>query len=292
MSNLYNIFGNIVRSEIEFPEFSQTSGAPTLSIELGKCPNHLSNIVFKRGLFENTEDEFLLNLEGIAKFWVSRPFAKIIVEPYNQEALLGGVQTFILGSVISAWLYKSRLIPLHVGMVKWSGRNILIGGISGAGKSSTITSLMQLGAQVYSDDITIYDPKNKCFIPGLPYIKLWKDGLDYFNLKSVLQTRSGVQKYHIKRSQSDKKIFLNELSSIYVLDKVKGSNIEKESYTGLKKFEFAKQLYYRPEFVKATSFERLAHGAILDLIGDLPCYKIGRPADQKTFDLIPNYLKD
>ena len=54
-----------------------------------------------------------------------------------------------------------RKLFVHAGVVAWRGRSIVIPGRSGSGKTSLVVALVQAGADYYSDEYAVFDPRGR-----------------------------------------------------------------------------------------------------------------------------------
>jgi len=97
---LYKAFGLNILSEFEIPELVESSGNSDVEISLGKVPKKLDQIT-KRGVkYQATKDQFLLEVDRIAKFYV-QDGEKIVVEIFKKNPDRE-VRLFLLGSAFGA----------------------------------------------------------------------------------------------------------------------------------------------------------------------------------------------
>ena len=66
----YKAFGLVFQSEFEIPEFIEDKGSPDVEISLGKTPENLKEITKKGVKFQASKNEFLLEVDHIAKYYV------------------------------------------------------------------------------------------------------------------------------------------------------------------------------------------------------------------------------
>ena len=66
----YGVFGLTVASTFPCPEFPEGHGEPDVSMCLGEVPDRVDGPLAKGVLFEASPEEFVLNMDGIAKYHV------------------------------------------------------------------------------------------------------------------------------------------------------------------------------------------------------------------------------
>jgi hypothetical protein len=82
-------------------------------------------------------------------------------------------------STVAALLLAWRgQVPFHACGVAVDGRAVLICGPSGAGKSTLAAGLLNHGAELISDDLSVIDPDGLKMLPGRPTVRLFKGVAD------------------------------------------------------------------------------------------------------------------
>lgn len=82
----------------------------------------------------------------------------------------------LLGQIVGTLTtLLTRLLFIHAGVVAIGGRGIILVGHSGAGKTSTVATLVRKGAAYLSDEVALLDPATGTVAPfGLPMaVKPW-----------------------------------------------------------------------------------------------------------------------
>ncbi|PJF38283.1 MAG: hypothetical protein CUN55_17800, partial [Phototrophicales bacterium] len=132
----------------------------------------------------------------------------------KQNTYLG----FFLGAGLGYTLYMKNIPTLHGSVVDVDGNAIAFVGQSTAGKSTTATSIAQLGYPIMNDDLIplFYNPDEQLWrvAPGYTRMKLWEDASRVLNQKILAPIVEDVPKHYvaIERFQTDsrplKTIFL------------------------------------------------------------------------------------
>ena len=135
------------------------------------------------------------------------------------------VRSFLLGNSLAILMTLRKRIVLHGSTLVMGDKTFMICGDSGAGKSTLSMAMLNEGAKLMADDISVLDisPEEGCCIayPGFPEQKLCEDaainqGYELSELRFVNEDR---EKYSIDRSD----IFLNEkrrIDAMFIIHRV------------------------------------------------------------------------
>lgn len=253
MTYHYHTFGLNIQSEIALPELL-TTAATVLSdvqIKIGKTPTTLPNCL-KRGVtYEVAEQQFLLDLKDIARFYVSNGDS-IIIEP-KAGSVEGDIRLFLLGSCLGAILHQRKTLALHASAIVHEGKAVLFTGISGAGKSTTANAFCLKGYKMLTDDVCpvqFMDSKPYA-LAGYPQSKMWEDALEkmsisYKNLKFI---RTGIHKRNLPLNGS----FVStptEIKALYILQSHNKPTVELHPVADADKFRLIKNMTYRRYLIK------------------------------------------
>lgn len=149
----YRAHGLDISSEIELPEASsRPQGAADTIIRYGAVPSAIGNAVICGTHHRFAPRECLLNITGVARYWV-RDGKEVTVAP-EPGVLAADLRAGILSSVMGALVYQNGLFPLHASAVDLGGECVLFTGASGAGKSTLAAACHARGLGVYSDDLS------------------------------------------------------------------------------------------------------------------------------------------
>jgi hypothetical protein len=170
-------------SEIDIPELRGLSGAGgiAVSIRLGGIPEDIAEGVSFGRLCRVGKSEYLLNIPGVARFYVAGG-SEVRVE-LAADAPAPDVSTYLMGSVFGALCHQNGLLPLHASAVEVSGAVTAFLGESGAGKSTLAACLQERGYRIVSDDICVLAAEGESgemrVIPVAGWLKLWRASLDH-----------------------------------------------------------------------------------------------------------------
>jgi hypothetical protein len=234
----YTAFGLTIRSDFLLPEFTAGDDRhpPDLAILAG------------------TVDEFLLDIEGIARYRVSSG-TEITVEACA-EADENSIRLFLMGPVFGALLHQRKLLPLHASAIETPKGAVLFAGGSGKGKSALAAAFYTRGYRVIADEICLADPD--C-IPAFPRLLLWPDILDQTGLwnANVRPARANLKKFHVPLEKG----FASEPSpvrSIYILGRDNARDVSLTTVSGFSKVAELAEVIYRRRFCANTDcFDRL-----------------------------------
>ncbi|MDR3598924.1 MAG: hypothetical protein P4L49_00305 [Desulfosporosinus sp.] len=250
---VYKAFGLIIESDFSIPEFIESHGQPEVFIKYGEVKPFLENPDEKGIRFEAAKDEFLLRLDGIAKFYVVSG-NKIIIEP-DKDAEMDDIRVFLLGSVFAALLHQKQHLVLHGSSIVVNGKGILFAGISGSGKSTLAAALCKKGYKLLTDDlcaIKLNEVGIPEIIPGFPKLKLWEDSAKLLgeNIDLLTPLRSKLKKYRLDAES----MFSHDsvpMSKIYILHDQNNSELMVEHLQSTNKLKELITNTYRYRFMKA-----------------------------------------
>ncbi len=131
-------------------------------------------------VWQITEDHWRVEYhDQTSQQWLQLDFiqaGRSITILYTRDAIVANIPFLLLAGLFAPILWKAGKVCLHGAVVNSDQGGILILGDSGAGKSSTLTALLQLGCEVLTDDIAVLDPKKPCVAHcGPTYLRLWHD---------------------------------------------------------------------------------------------------------------------
>ncbi len=280
--NYYKAFGLSIESEIICPEllYSEQKKNVDVKIKYTNLPDELVNPMHKAVRFQAKPNEFLLNVDNVAKFHIKNG-NQISIEPIKRDIEDRDIRLFLLGSAFGALLHQRELLPLHSSAVQVGDSCVLFCGISGAGKSTTANTLLKKGYKLHSDDISVVDidGNGQPFVyAGYPQQKLWEDTLLRNNedLEKYHKVRKVLKKYSVPVHDNFTKKLL-PLKKIYVLSYHNNSSVEMIDVIGMKKFNVLKNQTYRFNFTEGLE-NRGSHFKISgEICNKIPISFLQRP---------------
>lgn len=271
----YIAFGIIFESDFEIPELLQSNQNTDVTIKLGKAPDNLSQITQSGVKYQATKNEFLLEVDDIARYYVKN--GKEIIIDLLKDKPDKEVRLFLLGSAFGALFIQKGLLPIHGSSVKFGDSATIFTGLSGVGKSSIAGYFAQQKRQVLADDISAIN-KDLQVVPGFPSIKLWNDVLKNLDINSdnLKEIRPDINKFKLPITDC----FYNEnlnLRNIVILVSKNSPEFEIEELQGIKKFNAIKNNTYRHRFIKGLEKQQDHFQILNKLLQQTSVYKITRP---------------
>jgi hypothetical protein len=183
VAGVYLIGGITLISEIALPELpliQQQSATPhPVQVRLGAVANHLPGAVELDPDCFATPTQYLLNIQGVARYLVTA--GREIVVDLAASAPALDVRGYLLGSIFVVLCQQRGLLPLHASAIAGKSGVAAFLGNSGQGKSTLAAHLAQRGFRVLADDVCLIDatePSAAMVIPTAPWLKLWRTSLE------------------------------------------------------------------------------------------------------------------
>ena len=199
----YTAFGLKIASDIEIPQLTKTDyEQPELVIRAGEVPDALEASITLTEQFQYCKEQFLFKSRNSGKFLLAND-CEIIYEKYPHSTF-ADICFLLLSVVMGIVLHRKNKFPLHSSSIELDGKAIVLSGVPGSGKSTLATGLLQQGAHLISDDISVIEKAEAglCVCPGAPLLKLWPDALtalgydatDYPEIRPRVEKRGMVAK--------------------------------------------------------------------------------------------------
>jgi hypothetical protein len=102
------------------------------------------------------------------------PTGTRVVVTWTPEVPRIHVSTLLLSTVMGYLLFRLGRLALHGSVIAWRGEAFVVAGVAGAGKSTTVTALIQRGCSAISDDVAALTRQRRSWavFPGVPGIRL------------------------------------------------------------------------------------------------------------------------
>lgn len=283
----YWAYGLKIISEIELPEMlpHEFFEQPDLTIRLGAVPEDLSAPgSIREGDISINANEFLLRIPIARYLAINGNEITVDVFPGADDK---SIRLFLLSNAMPAIIHQRGKICLHSGAIVINNELILICGDSGAGKSTTISALMQKGYQIFSDDVCVLNKavgdQNKSITayPSYRVVKLWEDSLEKLNKIEEKnyenKLRPQVDKYVVKFEQQlfDTPLPIKKMFVLKKSDTASTPSIKK-----LSQYEAFKSLVdnnYRPSLVEQLGLKNLTFEILSQLAPSVEVFEITRP---------------
>ena len=299
----YELYGLKVQSNIEFVQLLPAEPFPEENTEIVIC---LENSDALSRTFEEIKASgkyFDLTENGI---WFDNSAGHFEIETLNGKTVMNCVkcsditdqeaQSYLLGNSLAIALTQRKKIAIHGSTLAVGDKAIIICGGSGSGKSTTAMGVIDKGAKLLADDISVIDVDmatgNALAFPGFPEQKLCRDaalekGLDLNSLRYIDEEKD---KFALDRNS----IFVKEsmeVSDIYIIAPYSGNALEVMNITGEDSLKaiidnlFLKELYDGLLRLEPTDVFKC-----LKLASKAKIHKIYRPLEKNTKDEIVDYI--
>ncbi|MBI1256806.1 MAG: hypothetical protein GC204_05000 [Chloroflexi bacterium] len=252
---IYHACGIDFDSSLELPELlpadQQIPICDPVLIRYGDVPNMLSDVSAEGPLYQINERQFCFNVPRIARFLVEDG-QTIIIQPYDQIDE-DSVRLFLLSPVLSVLMHQRKILPIRGSCVETQNGAIILGGISGAGKSTVAAAFQKMGCRLLADDICAIQLGENglpLVIPSYPRVRLWRDALralQYPDVETFQRVRPKIQKYSLPLGAD----FCGEptpLSAIYILTARLRQGFEFIPIEGVVRLPCLNQLIYQLRF--------------------------------------------
>jgi hypothetical protein len=300
LHDTYHIFGLNISSVIPLPAVpvlcSSPDVTPDVTIEYGKTPDTLTNPRFKGVRFQADREEFLLRVDGVARYHVQNG-GKITITP-EDGAGDDDVLVFLMGSAMGALLHQRNTLVLHAAAITANGGSVIFTGASGIGKSTLAAGFHERGYLFLTDDvcaITTVEGR-PAVMPGFPRLKLWADCLKKLNsnedtLKSV-RLRKDLEKYFLPVDGVQDAPVL--VKSIFVLETTNTERMEITALKGAEKVESLIDNTYRLRFLEGLGGKKDHFQQCAAVAAKAAVYKTLRPRKgfllKELIDMVEEYF--
>lgn len=265
-SSMYRAYGLLIESELLLPELTpepNPTSPPDAVIRYGSVPEHLATVKGRGVIYEASADEFLLNMQDIARYWV-RAGNEIVIEP-AVAASDNDIRVFMLGSCFGALLHQREMLVLHASAIGTEQGAVLFAGTSGVGKSTLLGELLNRGYSMMVDDVCgiVDDPvAGPLVLPGYPRTRLWADAAKRLDVETdgLVRTRPTLEKYERQIPEA----FWDEpapLRSLYVLGTSNRDEFTIERLPRVRAFGAVLHQTYRRLFLEGLDM-RASHFAL------------------------------
>jgi hypothetical protein len=294
MEKKYIAGGIVIETDIDFPEFVESTETADVHVAYGKVPEEIENVIVQRALVQSNDSELLLKMPNVARFLVEG-VSKITIELVDEKRKTDA-ERYILTFILGVLSFKKGFFPLHGGGVIHNGEAYLFTGYSGAGKSTTLAGLAQRGFQPLADDISNFFVKdNKVYVhPCFPRFKLWEDSMNMLNNKGVGEYKLGtdIEKFLVPIGHEFPSGPI-PVKRIYLLQESLNEDSFFKDIKGREKLMKLKQNSYKPWMVKAFKLNQIHFGLMNSIVASVEFREFHRPLDKnKINEMYDLLIKD
>ncbi|GJM41927.1 MAG: hypothetical protein DHS20C20_22090 [Ardenticatenaceae bacterium] len=156
--------------------------AVDVTVRLGMLPNAQNDASDPEPFQHITPNTALFHYPEVATYLV-KSGKQITIAPEN-NADEKRIRLFLLGTAAAMLLHQRGILPLHASGIRTSKGAVLFTGHSGFGKSTLLTTYLERGYLMLTDDlaaITLDLASQPLVFPGFPHLKLWADSAELLN---------------------------------------------------------------------------------------------------------------
>jgi hypothetical protein len=275
----YQAYGLNILSQLPVTGFEEAKPSTAdVRIYEGLVPEKLTNAKNDGVLFQSNDHEFLLRLETVAAFYIKNGNEIVIQRLSN--ASNAEISTFLVGACFGSLMHQRGLLPIHASTLIFKDRSFVFAGNSGAGKTTLAAALINEGAFLVADDISVVElaEGKLCVRPALPVLRLWEDsvlqlGISLLNLEPV---RPDLKKYYVPINQYSKVLY--PIDHIFILNFHNRSDIKIKKLEGVEKFQSIKKHTYLFKGIAHTVMEKNHFQMVNRLIAEIPVSMLFRPS--------------
>jgi hypothetical protein len=234
--NNYQVFGGVLRSELEFPELDPaTRGEPdwTLTVTTAPAPDvplgdPLGEDKVDQGVMVRsfaTPHGFRLVYDDTGVFDVTAGGRE--VRWYRPESAdLEAGRLDVLGRVLALALHASGWLSLHGSAVAMADGAVAFLAPKGNGKSTLAFALMRGGAALMTDDTVVIGKGVPATVrPGVQSVRLFRDSAAWLSAPAPLAGTSDVKATFGQLTDDARRLTRAPLAALYLLESVPAGTI-------------------------------------------------------------------
>lgn len=300
MSNLnfYKIYGLKIKSEIELhPSLLINNNSEFYDAEILISNDITSNIddsnTYHIGNFSFSDNFASFLIDNVGYYQITNG-NKILINPCR-DSDIEEVRKFTLGSALGLLLFQRNIVAIHGGAISINENGIIVSGNIGAGKTTTIASLINKGHRFLSDDISAItkcsDGKysiNSC----IPHQKLCKStaemlGYDTSKLFLIDKTKNKYYSPEISNFTTEP----SNLKALFYLTITNNDEISYEKIEGAEKLNIILSNIFRKEYLINKLFKPLFIKECINVSKNISIYKLNRPKNRNSLDQIVSIIE-
>ena len=234
--NSYQVFGGVLRSELDFPELDPAArGEPdwTLTVTTAAAPD----VPLGDPLGEDKVDQgvmvrsyaspqgFRLVYDDTGVFDVTSGGREIRWHRPESADLEAG-RLDVLGRVLALALHASGWLSLHGSAVAMADGAVAFLAPKGNGKSTLAFALMRAGAALMTDDTVVIGSGLPATVrPGVQSVRLFRDSADWLSATAPIAGSSDVKATFGQISEDARRLTRAPLAALYLLESVPAGTI-------------------------------------------------------------------
>ncbi len=276
----YEIYGRVLKSEIEFPQLlpAKMDGKWDIEIVVREIPADIKSVIQEKKGPAGAGEGF---------FWFNTPVGYIVIIGDNRiitecstEAEFSVIRTYILGYGLSVIFYNRNIMAVHCSAVTKDGTGILLSGVSGAGKSTLAGRFLSNEWKLLADDVAMVEmvENNIVSYPAYPQRKLCRDAVvrNGLNLDSLTYIDEDKDKFAVN-CQEEFSAEPGMITVMVVLYPWDGSDVRIEEISGNEKIQLFVQNLFLHVYFKHAGMEPDKFFKCVQMLGKLKVLRVFRP---------------
>lgn len=286
--------GLYLKSVIHFPEFQVVSHLVDVAIEYGFISDILVNANYADDFQQINFDNYQLNIPNVAKFLVIGKNL-VIIDPYP-NADEATIRMFFTSSILPVLVHLHHLLPLHSCCINVKGNAFLIGGVSGAGKSTFALGMHRKGYDILNDDVsTIGFDTTGYPIAYLGYrqIKLLTESLENYGyeISEFEKLNTEITKFRFPLNDEMKDDYL-PVKAIFLFEHDPNKfEIDVQELKGMEAFLQLTKNTFRVELLRELGKKQVHFELCTNIASKIKVFKVSRPK-AITPETFVNYMED
>lgn len=214
-----------------------------------------------------------LTLKAVGAYLI-RNGNEIIIDPVVPRDT-PDLALFLLSTGLGVLCHQRGLLPLHASCVTFGGPAIAFAAESGVGKSTIAAVLLQLGAKLVADDVTVIDtraPGGPVVLPSYPRQKLWRDTLSALHIApgAALRVTAPLEKYNqpVDQAFHPTPIRLGRIVSTYRYRSTPGAELS--PLHGVTGFDVIQEHIYRFSCAVRMGYDKALFAQVATLADQVP----------------------
>ncbi|GAB5445412.1 hypothetical protein [Gymnodinialimonas sp.] len=286
-SHHYQAYGLSIDSDLELPELLPDAARATpvgalVTIRAESVPPAgLEGATHTTEHLQCTPKSVWLNIPNVGRM-IIRDGCEIGYE-LAAGVTYANMRVYLLGSGLGTLLIQRGLIVMHGNAIDMGTGCLTCVGLSGVGKSTTATGMMQRGYPLIADDVCPVDAQRRV-IPGMPHVKIWQETADALGILTpdLPAVAPDLPKYRLpmRAAFSDQPLPLRLLVELCPSDV---TEVHVTPVTGPKKIALIQQNMYRYQIVHGMQLGAVSFRHAAERFSGVKAFRVERPAE--GFDL-------
>ena len=281
----YNLYGQIIKSDIEFMQLVQTDNTDAaITIIHGEIPDEIKEAQSKYEV-------------GPSLSWLSNKTCYLLVKNGNEiiyalkpDARESYMKSFILGYGMAMLFQQRGELAIHCSAISYEDKAILIAGRSGSGKSTLTSELLEKGFSLMADDMAIVKPESDFAIafPAFPYQKLCRDAAlaNGEDLSKLIYIDENKDKFLVP-FKGNFDLSGKHIAALFILaGEVNIPEVQLDEIKGFYKIPALANNLFMTKLLNDDKFKGECGQYCVDIAAKIPIYIIARPPKQNSVEEI------